>query len=328
MVLKLKTLLGENYQLAIKLYGDKLSPEDIEFLTRLCGRDYTFKTLADLKIEDKEAFDPWKDKQWTEALVQLRDYNSKIFPIIGFSFDSAKPVASRSMMRDRAEIIRIISEWPRIAKRNLRREISTPRNWKGFTELKNLVEYIDAHLSYLNNKTDKQKEMISRKIFSSDHPTFKEVADFVDDKENLIQGGHAYSKEVLYKLVQDNDYDLKIVWDNNDVVIVDVMSQPGMKLIGCNSLWCFTYGSEYGRAGEQWDRYSHNGHVYAIIDFKQPQDSPEFIHILIKPFEQQTDDESFLFDMANVEKYGRAEDIITHITGDQSVLSIFKWEDF
>lgn len=128
-------------------------------------------------------------------------------------------------------------------------------------------------------------------------------------------------------MVSENDYDLKIVYDNGNVIVVDVTGQSGIKVIGCNSLWCFTYGNEYGKAGEQWDHYSYNGHVYAIIDFSQSQDSPDFIHILIKPFEMQTEEERYLFNMANEHIYNDAREFIKYIAKDPEILKVFKWED-
>jgi hypothetical protein len=32
-----------------------------------------------------------------------------------------------------------------------------------------------------------------------------------------------------------------------------------------------------------WYNYSTNDLVYVIIDFKEPTDSPDFMHVLIKP---------------------------------------------
>ena len=146
-----------------------------------------------------------------------------------------------------------------------------------------------------------------------------------------IGKAYIYTEETYiipkYKIIEKNDYDLKIIYDKGDIVIVDVTGQSGIKDIGCNSIWCFTYGNEYGRAGEHWDTYSTNGHVYAIIDFKESQSSPEFIHILIKPFDKQAEDESHLYDMKNDQTYGRAENTIQHITGDPSVLKLFTFDD-
>lgn len=323
-MIKLVDLLWENYQLALKIYGDELTSEDVEFLGKLSNKDFTFKTLADLLIEDKKDHNKWDSKKWEMTLSQLRNYNKHVFPIKDFSFDSTKSVVTKRILEYRQKVMDVIREWPTIAKRNLRKDISLPRS--DFYRLYDRVSYIDAHLSYLNNRDDTQKSMIMKKIFSSDHSTFEEVLDFVETKENLLQG-KAFSKEELKKIIEKNDYDLKLIYERGDILIVDVTGQPGIRAIGCNSLWCFTYGSEYSKAGEQWETYSYNGHVYAIIDFGVEQTDPNFIHILIKPFDQQDEDKSNLFDMANQEVYGDAKNIITHITGDPDVLNLFKFEE-
>ena len=125
------------------------------------------------------------------------------------------------------------------------------------------------------------------------------------------------------------DYDLRIVYDKGNIVMVDVTGRPGIKVLGCNSMWCFTYGNEYGLAGEQWDKYSYNSHVYAIIDFSQPQDSQNFIYILIKPISMDSEQETVLFDMANNGlSDGNAAAIIAHRVKDPAIFNVFKWEDF
>lgn len=332
MAIKLLSLILENYQLAMKLYGNRLDQDDIAFLDRLTGRDYTYKTMAELLIQNKEFDDRsgWSDKAWADAYTQLKGYDRRVFPIEGFDFDSRRAVVSKHLMDVRAKVIRTVAKWPSIAKRNLRRDIATPRDVREFVALKNAVEYADAHLSYLENRTPEQKEAILRKIFSSDHPTFDDVLDFMEEKENLLKGGKvAADKKDLYKLIEKYNYDLNVVYDKGNIVVIDVTGQPGIKALGCNSLWCFTYGSEYGKAGEQWDHYSHNGHVYAIVDFSVPQDDPSFIHILIKPLEMDSEQETVLYDMANnALSDGNAASIITHIVKDPEVFNVFKWEDF
>lgn len=340
-MIKLKSLLiTENFQLAMKVYGGSLTPDDIDFLTKLSEKDYTFKILTDLWIEDErgKSFNKWNDKDWENAVIQLRNYNKNVFPIVGFNYDSIQPVVTKQLLEARAKVIAIVASWPKIAKRNLRRDIALPRNQ--FSRVLNNVEYINQHLYYLNNRSEEIKAKIFQKIFSSNHETFEEVLDFVEDKRNLLSGG-TYDKVGLYKIVQANDYDLNIVYDRGNIVVVDVTGQSGIKLIGCNSLWCFTYGDEYGLAGEQWDQYSYNSHVYAIVNFSQDQNDPDFIHIVTKPFQMQgkeTGDEgeeiddpadTHIYNMENEQIWGNAEYIVVQLArGDRSILNVFTWEKF
>ncbi len=327
-MIKLKLLISENVQLATRLYGSALEESDIEWLNRVTDgrKDYTYKTLVELMLEEKQGYGKWNLNQWKDAYTQLLNYHRNIFPIDGFSFDSPKPTVSKRILSDRAEVIKIISKWPKIAKRNLRADIAEPR--RSFDRLRDRVQLINHYLTFLFNKPEQQQATIFKKVFSSDHPTFDEVLDYVEEKHNLLSGGEAFNKDGLYKIVEDHKYDLRIVYDKGNIVVVDVTGQPGVKAIGCNSLWCFSYGSEYGKAGEQFDSYSHNGHVYAVVNFEEPQDSPDFIHIVIKPFENQTHhDDPGIFNMANEEGYGNAKQLIWHFANkDDSIFDVFRWD--
>lgn len=347
----LTKLIIENFQLAKKLYinTNKLDQDSVDFLKTLSNSDFTFKTLADLYIEDQDDNRQWKENDWKNVLTQLRNYNSKILPIKDFSYDSPSVTVSKELLKDREKILKILNTWPSIAKRNLKSDISIPRNSKEFKRLLNLIMYIDGHLHYLDNRTPEIKDAIYKKIFSSDHSSFHDVLDFCEDKLNLMHGS-AYSRDELKKLVEENYDSLKIVYEKNDIVIVDVTSQSGIKVIGCNSLWCFTYGDEYGKAGEQWEHYSYNGHVYAIIDFSMPQDDPEFIHIITKPWytnqipyynpHQKTfdfyhdvaDDKYYgdngIYNMANEPLYGNPYEILNGLVNhDPSALKVFTFRD-
>ena len=350
-MITLKSLIIENFQLAQKLYinTNKLNQKDIEVLNKLTGGDYTFKIVADLYLEHPDPNAKWHIKELESAVIQLHNYNKNIFPIKNFSFNSSDVTVTCQLFRDREDILKIINQWPSIAKRNLKKDISVPRNTKEFYKLKDIVEYIDLHLKYLNNRNDEIKQQIYKKIFSSNHPTFYDVKNFVEDKINLMHGS-VYTKEELQKLVEKNSDSLKIVYNKNNIVIVDVTSQSGIKIIGCNSLWCFTYGDEYGLAGEQWEKYSYNNHVYAIINFSLSQDDPEFIHIITKPFYTQpipyydrrqktfnfyhdtVDDIDFddtgIFDMANQPVHGNPYEILNDLVkNDPIALKVFTFND-
>jgi hypothetical protein len=333
-MISLKKLILENYQLAKKLYIDThiLSKEEEDFIYDLCNGDYTYKTLCDLYLEDKQSHDHWRENDWKSAVVQLRNYHGRVFPIEDFNFDSNKPTITKDILKHRQHILAIIYSWPSYARRNLKQDISQPRNSREFYKLNDLIIYIDKHLRYLDNRSKEQKEKILRKIFNSSRQSFDDVLDFVEDKNNLFTD-KTFSKEELYELVKENDYDLKIVYDKNNIVIVDVTGQPGIKIIGCNSVWCFTYGTEYGPAGEQWDRYSYNGHVYAIINFNVGQNDPTFIHIITKPLDYYGDDAEYdrteIYDMANDMVFGNPKDIVLGLVhNDQEALKVFRFEDF
>lgn len=322
--------LTENFQLAKKLYIDTnlLTPDEQLFLTQLCNNDYTYKTLADLLISDRQYPVRMNREAWKNAHTQLLNYNPNVFPIKDFDFSSHKAVISRSVIQDREKILQIIADWPSIARRNLRNDIRVPRDIRTFHTLLDTITYADRYMSYLNNRTSEMKDKILKKIFSSQHLTFDDIVDFVEEKQNLLNN-HVFTKDELKKIVSENTYDLKIVYDVGNIVVVDVTGVDGIKAIGCNSLWCFTYGSEYGLAGEQWDRYSYNGHVYAIINFGIDQSAPEFIHLLTKNLDMNAEeDDTGIYDMSNDAQYGNQYELLKYLVKTNNIESIFKFEDF
>jgi hypothetical protein len=325
-----KDTLQENYQLAKKLYIDagKLTADDDAFLTFICNRDYTYKTLADLLLEVKQYHIGWNDDMWKKMHIMLRDYNPNVFPILNFNYDSKTVSVSKQLMESRLSVIMTVAHWPSTAKRNLKTDIRVPRNARQFKELENDVEYANRYLGYLENRPISAKDKVLQKIFSSQHVTFADITNFVEEKPNLLND-KVFTKDELKAIVEKNSYDLKIVYDVGHIVVVDVTGVDGIKAIGCNSLWCFTYGSEYGNAGIQWDHYSYNGHVYAIINFSINQNEPEFIHILTKVVDSETpEDDTGIHDMANDLQYGDQISLLKHLTKTNNIDQIFKFEDF
>jgi hypothetical protein len=353
-MISLKDLIEENFQLAKKLYVDngELTSEEVSFIKSLASESYLFKTLADLYIEDRKTVNRWSRNDWQKIVTQLKNYNKNIFPIKGFSYDSKEIVVTKRLLEEREDLINIFSKFPSLAKRNLSLDIKIPRASWQIHSLKHAIDHISIHLRLLDNRSDAAKNLIYKKIFNSSHPTFESVLDFLEDKVNLLNN-KAYTKQELYTLISENSEDLRRVYDKGNIVIVDVTSQPGIKLIGSNSLWCFTYGDEDSLAGEQWDRYSYNSHVYAIINFSVSQETPEFIHIVTKPwyngkipyidpkqkrlpFDSNDDsgedtkyyDDTGIFNMANEAMYGNPYEVLNGLVNyDPSALKVFTFRD-
>lgn len=350
----LKDLIVENFQLAKKLYIDtnKVSPELVKLVSYWTGNDkYIFKTLLELKMEEFSWNGTLVSKSdWQDIVIQLKNYKTNVFPVAGFSFDSNGPSSTINTWIYRAKVLQNWNQLPSIGKRNLRKEVSVPRNSRQFFEINNTLNYIHSLLKNLSNRSPQIQEKILKKIFSSNHSTFESVVQFLEDKGNLISDEDTLSKDDFKKMVAENQFDLKIVYEHGDIMIIDVTGQPGIKAIGCNSLWCFTYGDEYGLAGEQWDQYSYNGHIYAIINFSAPQNSPEFIYIVTKPItssgkiphinprqkdfhfyhqiEPDRPDDTGIYNMHNEEQYGDAVQILNALVNhDPAALKVFTFQD-
>lgn len=172
----------------------------------------------------------------------------------------------------------------------------------------------------LNNRDENTRSLILRKMFKS-NITLKELCDFVEEKENLI-GGVNLTREKIEEIISENDYDLSLVYDENNVMVIQVESAHAIKQIGCNSVWCFTYGEDNYQT---WYNYSQHGMVYVIVNLNEPTDSPDFMWVLIRPLEWNEDDEdnSPLFNMANENFYNPYSVLFELIGNKRRIKEIF-----
>ena len=138
--------------------------------------------------------------------------------------------------------------------RNLKKDIRKERNSGELSNYENLFDYFTNQLSLLSNKPPELQSIIFKKIFKN-NTTLNDWIDFLDEKENLL-AGISITKEDIKKISSSED--LEIIYEQGDVMIVRVDSPYGIKAIGCNSLWCFTYGSGFESAYKDWNKYSYN----------------------------------------------------------------------
>jgi len=363
--------LAENLQQAEKVYfkPGKLSPEVKKYITHITGGDAYTKIITDIYYamlqssiktgrwavsqigggDDEEEIDPrdTKDHLHTDNDVlpvddwkkirgyhnQFKEYDKNVFPIKNFNINGVSDIWDFiRALKERATILELIKQLPSVATRNMRGDIRTERDSGELREYKSNLEHVLSHLQLLSNRSEKMKQSITDKMFSSKNVSLEDLMNFVEEKENLL-GGAKVTKNQIKKVVSEND-ELEIIYSKGDVMVVEVTGPDGIKNIGCTSLWCFTYGSGFDGAWRNWNNYSTNGYVYVIIDFSEQTDSPDFMHVLIKPidFETKTDDDfdrnegdsndSKLFNMANEESYN-AIGVLTQLVGLDNVYNLF-----
>jgi len=309
--------LKEHLQLADKVYFQtgKLSPQAREIILDITNGDAYTKIISDMYFVLASEFikgggpDILSRDRITElenAHRQLTTYNKNVFPIEGFDIlNNQNPYNLMVALRIREEIIVELKKLPTVAVKNLRADIRTPRIVSELNQYSHTLEYFMGNFSYLSNRDPKFQQVILNKMFK-EGSTLDAWMDFVEEKQNML-GGVQFTRNMVKKIVREAyDSDLDIVYDKGNVMIVEVTGPKGIAAIGCNSLWCFTYGG--GNNWNQWDRYSTNGIVYAIFDFSKPSDSEDFMYVLLKPLsdsdpdpEDQDYDEhdSPLFNMSN-----------------------------
>jgi hypothetical protein len=108
----------------------------------------------------------------------------------------------------------------------------------------------------------------------------------------------------ILKYDKENAEELKVKYNKGNIMIIEVSGPDGIKEIGCNSLWCFTYNRKGGETNwNDWYNNSTNGYCYIIIDFSQASDSEDFMHVLTKPllydYSDYRGDSERLYNMSN-----------------------------
>lgn len=335
--------LKENIQLADKFYfnSGKLSSKVKEtIIQKITGGDYWSKLITDIYWailqqnarqsewimhtlentgidipEKKEEYQIENDildvEDWRKIkdyYTQLKNYNKNVFPIAGLNPNGVENIWDliRSL-EQRKKILEKIKSLPSIAIRNMKEDIRTPRNGEQMNNYRHYLEYFLSHYSYLNNRDEELKKFVEKKMFKSGI-NLEKLLSFVEEKENLL-GGKKFDKEVIQNIVDNNNHgQLEIIYEQGDIMVVEVSGPYGIRELGCNSLWCFTYGEGYSR---DWDSHSYNDTVYVIIDFSESSDSKDFMNVVIKPIKNwnpQTDEEheendEIIFDMSNKPRY-------------------------
>lgn len=333
--------LNENIQLADKIYFNtgKLSEKDKKIILGITkGNNYT-KIITDFYFYLKQ--NPYGGMIFDSSLIKnklklLYDdvlaYNKNVYPVVGYDVYNLKSIPETLMaLETRRKIIQNIKKLPSIAIRNLKNDIREERDLDGLKRYYHDLEYFMGYYSLLNNRDYNTRVKVLKKMLKS-NITLSDLLRFIDDKENLI-GGVEFTKDDIKKLSETEDFE--IIYEQGEVMIVRVDSPSGIKAIGCNSLWCFTYGSGFESAYRQWNNYSHNDMVYVLIDFREKSDYATFMHVLISPLMDEDgnfiifdeDDNYPLFDLTN-ENYFEPYSILKRLFGSGYKKIVKKYLNF
>lgn len=359
--------LLENIQLADKIYfiPGKLSQKVRDIIvSKITGGDNYTKIITDiywailqqstkeglwaLSVIDKSDYDfPKEDvevkndilgiedlKKIKKLYLDLKEYNKNVFPISELDIYNPKDIWNIiSGLKQRRLILDLFKKLPSIAWRNMKNDIRKERKYPELQKYRSDLEYFLAHFSYLGNRDEHLRKKILQKMFKS-NTSLDELLRFVEEKENLL-GGANFTKEQIKEMSKEEEFE--VVYEQGEVMIVRVDSPHGIKKIGCNSLWCFTYGSGFDNAYMQWNNYSHNDMVYVIIDFREESDSPDFMHVLIRPitdengrflrFKENEDEQHPLFNMAN-ENWQNPYQILENLFGKNYKSVVKKYMNF
>lgn len=313
-------MLNENIQLADKVYfntGKLKTGTRNTILSITKGDNYT-KIITDFFVVLL--------KQNTYNIIEelrllyndVKTYNKNVYPVIGYDvYNPSNALELILSLQKRRKVIEEIKKLPSIATRNLKDDIRKERTSNELDNYLSDLKYFMSHYSLLGNRDKDTQIKILRKMFKG-NTTLEQLMRFVDDKQNFI-GGVDFTKDDVKKISQTKDFE--IIYEQGDIMIVRVDSADGIKAIGCNSLWCFTYGSGFDTAYHQWNHYSYNDIVYVLIDFREKSDSEDFMHVLIKPltdkdgnFIEYDEDAYPIYNMSN-ENFTNPYSILNHLFG-------------
>lgn len=310
-------LFEEYLQQADKLYFNtgKLSKEDRDLILSITKGDAYTRAVTDYYFFMKKYYflhNNFKDK--LEFIYdELKNYNKNVFPIKGFDINKNFIIE----LEKRQSIIETLNKLPSIAKRNLKDEIRKERSYSELSKYENDITYFYGIYSQIFNRDEKLRENINKKIFRKGY-TLNDWLNFVDDKYNLLDG-FEFTKDYIEELIETED--INKIYDKDNVMILEVYSVDAITKLGCNSLWCFTYGNDHDY--RMWYKYSYNDMIYAIINFNEESNSEQFMYVLIKPLEDEefyededNEDKIPLFNMAN-ENYWNPYNVLEKIFKDE-----------
>jgi len=293
-------LIIENLQLADKEYFNKglLSKEDKEYILKITNGDHYTKIISDIYFYIKENYSVYKSLYGNFSLNdiynELKNYNKNILPLKNLNIYKTPQKEINQLIQYlfyRKYIINFFKKIPSTAIRNIRNDIRLERNFTEFNLFVVLITELDEQIDKLNNRDDKIRNKILNKAFKSNN-TISNIVDFFDNKENLLSSDKI-KKEDIIKLVKNNSINSSIVFNKKHNLIIKISNPEDLKKIGCNSLWCFTYGNDNTK---EFNKYAYNGFVYIIFDFYYETDEEGFSYTVIKPPKMFEDVESEYFD--------------------------------
>ena len=275
--------LNENPQQMEKKYGEALTPEDKKSILSITNGDHFTRVISDIYAwlmqispydrgqERREKPSEYEIKAIKFIYDELKNYDKNIFPIEGFepANTNEHPLEIWAAIRNRGEIKNLFSKIPSKYLRNLKNEVRKPIPIRLYDYyLKNESSKIRNFLKKLESLSEEKQEKILNKVFSSKNNSFEKLINHIENTEVLFLS-HEEAEEEIRNSVRELEGEAKILYDNNNILVVNVLSSDAMKVLGCGSLWCFT--TEYGT--DHWENYANNSHVNLVYNFNEPNDS-------------------------------------------------------
>jgi 2'-5' RNA ligase len=212
---------------------------------------------------------------------QVKNYNSNVFPIENFNSSdggSLHPIEIAETFKGRELALKILAQIPNIYLRNLKNDIRRVRTIDDMKYgLPTIMKEINNHFKLYDRLSEEKRNIVFKKIFSSKNDTFEKILTQLKNSNNYLYHEDAID-ELLDKINYEAEYgEADLLYDNNNVVVVDVKSSDAMKNLGCGSQWCFA--TEHGI--DHWINYADNSHVNIVYNFNlEPDDENRMVVVL------------------------------------------------
>jgi hypothetical protein len=292
MILKYYDFINENIQLADKYIFSKdlLSEDQKKYLLNICLDKKNFFILSQIYVYiNNHSF---IRKDILKLYTYLSSYDKKF---INIGLDFYKNYSEQEIgnlinsLENVSKIKKIFQKLPSIALRNLRHELKNLNSPWDISHYLDNLEYFYSFWGLLSNKSPLFRKKIEQKLFKN-NITLKKLMNFTDEKRNLFLDTKMSKKEII-DIIEETQLTwdiLNVVYDKNNILVIEVSDPQGIKNIGNYSLWCFTYGDDINI--RQWKEFSYNDIVYVIFDFSLLISDPYFSMVLIKPFKMNNSD--------------------------------------
>ena len=227
---------------------------------------------------DNEKYKMYVKRPLFEIYLELVNYDKNVFPIV--DKENLHGIELYSALKKRSDYINYLKTIPSQYLRNLRADIRKPRTTYEF-ELNNVGEYfqtIQTQMKNISRLSDDKQQKILSKVFSNKNDTFEKVAQQMEKLDVLFLHHDDGVEELKQKIeYESDDGEAFLIYEKDDVLVVDVKSSDAMKSLGCGSQWCFA--TEYDR--QHWKDYSHNRNVNIVYNFnKNPESRKRMVVVL------------------------------------------------
>ena len=221
--------------------------------------------------KNDDDFDRYYKQELIKIYNGLKTYNKNVFPIENFDPANSKehPIDVWSGIIRRNELIEFFNKIPSTYLRNLKDEIRKPIPIDHYEYyLKNETLELRNFFNKVNQLSDDKREIMMKKIFSSNNKTFADVIQQANNTDVLYLSSDDAEEEVRDK-VSALEGEADVLYDQNNIMVVDVKSSDAMKMLGCGSQWCFSIEG----GDDHWSNYAQNSHVNLVYNFDEESDS-------------------------------------------------------